>query len=322
MSAEMSKLVPYSLGIVAANKELSSKEIEVTPIEAFNMLDGEITDNGSKYDAKGKDANDKDYSVSVPTSTSIKATWMPISDSNRFTAPDVRRGELVQIYQYADADKYYWTTIKDDLTLRKLETVIYAFSGTKDESDKVGNETHYFLEISTHRKLIHFHTSKANEEPFSYDIQINTGQGFIAFQDDNGNYFSIDSKNRRIELNNTDNTNLDMDRKNFTVTVPGDTTINTTGDTKINTDGNTDITSKGNMNITSVGAMNIASTGGSTTIRSTGTIHAQTGQIILDGVDNGGANVTVLGLLTATQINTPNEITCPSISGVASGLKS
>lgn len=213
---EFSKLNIYSVGVVAKNKPLDTPIIEVTPIEDTPMVDGELTDSQSQYAAQGQDAGGSSYQVSVPTAVTLKATWLPFGSSNRKSAPDVRRGETVVLFRFGDTDQYFWTTLKDDLHLRKLETVIYAFSGTRDESvTEVTAEHYYFLEVSTHNKLIHFHTSKADGEPFGYDIQINTKAGTILIQDDIGNYISFDSKGRQIEMKNADGSLVEVNKKNI-----------------------------------------------------------------------------------------------------------
>lgn len=217
---EFSKLQPYSIGVVAKNKSLKSRIIEVTPIEMAPMAHGELTDNSVDYKAQGTDDQGGAYQVQVPTTSTIKATWLPMHTSNRTTAPDVRRGEKVVIYRFADTDEFWWATLTDDLHLRKLETVIYAFSGTRDESATPNAENTYFLEISTHNKLVHFHTSKADGEPFIYDIQINAKDGNIVIKDDVGNYISFDSKQRQLEMKNVDGTHIDINKKNLTITVP------------------------------------------------------------------------------------------------------
>lgn len=223
---ELSKLQIYSLGVVAKNKPLTTKVIEVTPIEDAPLSDGELTDNQVRYTASSTNQEGGAYQVDVATTSTIKATWLPMHSSNRLTAPDVRRGEMVVLYRFADTDEYWWATLKDDLHLRKLETVIYAFSGTRDENAKPNGENTYFLEISTHKKLVHFHTSKADGEPFAYDIQINALEGCIVIKDDIGNYFSFDSRGRQLELMNADGTHFDMNRNDLTITVPETFTVN------------------------------------------------------------------------------------------------
>ena len=219
----VSKLRFYSIGIAAQNKPLSTDILEVTPTEELTMLEGEITANQVDYKAKGVDSNGRAYNSSVTNKVSMKAQWLPIGSSNRLTSPDVRRGESVMIYQFADADKYYWCTLKQDSHLRRLETVIFAFSGTSSEVDKLTPDNSYFLEISTHRKSVTFHTSKVNGEPFSYDVQINTKDGSITIADDAGNEFLLDSKASRLFMKNTDNSSIDVNKQN--IIMSADTSI-------------------------------------------------------------------------------------------------
>jgi len=220
-----SKLQVYGIGIVAANKPLSSKLIEVTPIEDLTMLDGEITDNMVDVTAKGKDTAGGAYESNVSTTVTVTAEWLPVGMSNRVTPPDVRRGEHVVLYRFADVDKYYWTTLLYDMKLRKLETVIYAFSNTRNEDVDGSADTTYFLEVSTHKKLIHLHTSKSDGEPFVYDLQLNTADGVFTFQDDIGNYIQLDSKNVRIEIKNADGSIVDLDRRVINIHAPEDVNI-------------------------------------------------------------------------------------------------
>jgi hypothetical protein len=224
----LSKLRFYSIGVVAQNKALGSHLIEVTPIEEVPFADGEITAKLERANVVGTDANGASYSANMTGSLAISANWLRLAGGNRLTAPDVRRGETVVIYQFGDTDKYYWTTLRDDHSLRRLETAIYGWSGSPVEDTPVGKDTMYWLEISTHRKVVHFHTSKANGEPFAYDIQLNTKDGALIIQDDIGNYIHLDSRQRRIELKNTDGSHYDMLQENLTVTIPKKTRFVTT----------------------------------------------------------------------------------------------
>jgi hypothetical protein len=223
-----SKLRFYSLGVVAANKLPSSKVIEVTPIEDLPLIDGEITARLDSTTATGVTASGSAYNSGVSSSASISATWLSLSVSNRLTAPDVRRGESVMIYQFSNADKYYWTTVREDVALRRLETVIYGFSGSRVENVDVTQDSMYYFEVSTHLKSITLHTSKADGEPYSYDIQLNTKDGALIIRDDVGNYIHLDSAQRRIELKNTDGSHYDMHQDNLTVTIPSTTKFITT----------------------------------------------------------------------------------------------
>lgn len=227
MNAKVSQLKFYSVGIVAANKKPSSFEIEVTPMEDVPMLSGEVTDNIEEVKAQGKSANNENYNVNLKTTASIKAKWLSLTDTNRMTAPDVRRGEKVIIYQFSDTDEYYWTTLQQDAKLRKLETVIYSYSNQRDENTKHDSDSSYWIEISTQGKYIHLHTAKNDKEPFAYDIQINTKKGCIIIQDDDDNYIFLDSKERQIKLHNRDDSFIDIDKKKIHINAVDEVKVTT-----------------------------------------------------------------------------------------------
>lgn len=215
-----SKLRFYSIGIVAENKALGSHDIEVTPVEELPMTNGELSAKSVPYKGSALDAGGKAYSASAESQVSIKASWLRFGAANRLTSPDVRRGEAVMLYQFGDADKYYWVVLKDDSRLRKLETVIWAISGTKDESKPTDASTSYYIEVSSHKKLLHIHTSNANGEPFMYDIQINTDEGYITIADDVGNFIHLNSGEQRIELKNAAGSHYDMHKGVLDVSTP------------------------------------------------------------------------------------------------------
>lgn len=225
LALTISKLVPYSIGVVAQNKVLSSNEIEVTPIEELPFVDGELTAEPVTETTTATNADGSTYSSTAVTSVALKAKWLPISNTNRMTSPDVRRGEYVMIYRYGETDQYYWCALKDDMSLRKLETVVYAWSGTTDEAVPTDSSNMYFFEVSTHRKVVHFHTSKSNGEPYMYDLQIDTDTGKFTFTDDIGNYIFLDSAENRIMLKNVDGSTYDMHRENLTMTIPKTTKL-------------------------------------------------------------------------------------------------
>jgi phage baseplate assembly protein gpV len=209
----ISRLKFYSYATVAANKELSSDLIEAIPHEQSSYLDGELTDDITEKEGSGTDKDEASFDAKVKTTASIKAKWLSFTDTNRMTSPDVRRGEEVVIWRFADTDQYWWTTLHQDKTLRRLETVIYGFSNNSKENIENAHDSMYWLEISTHRKVVRFHTSKNDGEPFTYDIQLDTKKGNLTIEDDDGNYIFLDSKERHIKLRNKDNSYVEMNKK-------------------------------------------------------------------------------------------------------------
>lgn len=215
MEATVFRIV--SIGIVAENKAMFAKEVDVTPIESMNMLDGEIKSNPVAVESRGQDAKGQSFATRATVDSTVSATWLPWG-SNRVSAPDVRRGERVYLWQSADADKYYWTSSGLDDHLRKLETAIFAFSASSSESDSgIDVDKCYFLEISTHQKLVTFKTSSANGEPFEYNFQFNTGEGVVTLADDVGNYFELDSPAHKLTLKNQDQSHVILDKTKINI---------------------------------------------------------------------------------------------------------
>jgi len=207
-----SKLHFYSVGRVAENKLLSEHVIWVTPVEHLPMMDGEIKKDPQPLEIKGIDKDDNEYQMELTFDNVVPAHWLPMG-SNRQTSPDVRRGERVLVWRYADADRFYWTDMGLDQPLRKLETVRHVYSATKEEDAPVTADNHYYVEVSTHNKTVTLHTTQANEEPFSYDIQIDTDKGQVTLTDNDGNYLHLDSKAMLWHIHNKEGTEVKLDKK-------------------------------------------------------------------------------------------------------------
>lgn len=208
-----SQLRFYSIGLVANNKPLSTDIIQATPIETLTMLDGELVSNPTDVETSGTDAKGSSYSTKVKMDNAVDAKWWPMN-SNRRTAPDMRRGERVILWQYGDTDEFYWTETGWDDHLRKLETVIFSISATMDEeADSLDPNNCYSLEMSSHTGQITLRTSKANGEHCIYVIQLNTKDGRILLTDDVGNEFELDTKNTNIQMLNADKTLVQLNKR-------------------------------------------------------------------------------------------------------------
>lgn len=208
-----SKMRFFSIGYVAENKQLTTNDIVVVPVEALPLVDGDLRDTSDVLDVSGIDNENKTYTVEITVGSTISCQWLPMG-SNRVTAPDVRRGERVMIWQYADVDRYYWTPLGIDDDLRRLETTLFAFSATSDDSEELDPALNmYTLEVSTHGGHITLHTTQANGEPFEYTIQLNTKDGSFFITDNEDNTIILDSAERIIKAINADNTEVTIDKQ-------------------------------------------------------------------------------------------------------------
>lgn len=208
-----STLVPYCYGIAAENLALDSKLLEVYPEELIPMVSGDIVPEVFTLESNGILPDGKEYTASVNEAITIKCTWLP---TGRVITPEnVRRGERILIYRWGNSDKYFWRSAGLDQDLRRLETIVMVVSGNPDNADQTGFDLSncYFLEISTHKKLITFINSVANGERAEFTFQLDTGEGTFLIEDEKGNSFFFDSVNTLYRILNADNTRIEMSKK-------------------------------------------------------------------------------------------------------------
>lgn len=305
MNPQVSVFVPYSVGIVAVNKPLNSKDIEVTPIEVLPMLDGEVTDNLTTTVSKGKGLDDASFESTTRSAITLKATWMPFG-SNRRTAPDVRRGEKVMIYRFGDSDKYYWKELEYDEKLRKKETIIFAISNTDDEAADADADNTYYFTFSTHSKTVALHTSTSDGEPVGYDFVFNTEDGNVVLTDTNDNSFFLDSTENQLILRTGDDAYVALTKKDIEINAPGNIIMKAGGAIGIKSGGTSTWDSGGNFllraplvafNAPTVICSDALLTGKGAKVG--GSLELQGGMTTgLGGSASGGGNITLNGNLT------------------------
>lgn len=214
MNNDISDFHFRSIGRLAAHKERGSSIISVVEVEKNPHLSNEITDHLSTTTNKveGNDANDA-FEVDLTTSPAINAEWLPLGSTNRYTAPDMYRGEYVILLSMADSKVVYWIDLKTSRKLRRLETATWCFSNVREADEEVNETNSYNFTVSTHDKHITLITNKNDGEPFAYVLQLNTKTGFFTIQDDDGNYILMNSKDRQIRLENKDKSFVDVNKR-------------------------------------------------------------------------------------------------------------
>jgi len=286
---QISCFVPYSLGMVAENKDLTSDTVEIWPIEMTPTMEGELTSDTLELETKGIDGDSKEYQASVKVGTTIPAKWLGGADSNRITPPDVRRGERVMLYTAKDSNQFYWRTHGLDQNLRRLETVIFAFSGNPDNDDQDAPtpENSYFFEVNTHEKIVTFQNSTMNGELAQFTFQVDPGEGKFKVHDEKGNHLFMDSVNTRFYLENVDKSFIDVNKK--VISMFAEEFINAKTDT---------------LNVEAVTAINIKTK--ATTLESEDTINITTKDTTLESSNsiNIKTNTTTLESGTSIDVKT------------------
>lgn len=226
----ISKLKTYSLGIVVKDKAKGDDRIMVCPIEDLTFIEGLLADYKQDFNVSLPDINGKTNNVELLGDGHVVAKWIPYGQSNRVTPPDVRRGETVQIFQYADNDEYHWTTIFNEPSLRRLETVTYMYSDLAVGDTPYDKSSAYWFEVSTTDKTIKLHTSKSNGESVGYDIVLDTGAATLLITDDVGNSIKLDSNRGSLDTITTKEVGITTE----TVNIKAAMTVNITGDQQVN----------------------------------------------------------------------------------------
>ena len=215
-----SNLELVSIGKVATNLKLGSDEIEVWIMEHHPFINGELTDDAKSLSSQSRDSAGETFSTKIITTATVKAKWLGMhSGYNRTTPPDVRRGEELYIYRFANSQEYFWEPKKYNRKLRRLETVRYEYSNLSKEDVEVGPDTSYYHEVSTHKKVVTFHTSNNDGELTTYDINFDTKTGIVKFVDGKGNALRLNSKENSWRLTTADKAVVDLTKRKLTILV-------------------------------------------------------------------------------------------------------
>lgn len=218
MTDSISGLKLYSLGVVVETKPDGSDYILVSPVEELNIQpQGKIRDQTKDFSGNKKGLSGASFKTEHESKNYHRAQWIPFGHSNRITAPDVVVNETVLIFKFDNVDKYYWTTIFREPSLRRLERVLYAYSDLDKgiSTEAFDKSSSYWVEASTKDKYLRVHTASSDGEPYEYDIIIDTKVGFMHFRDSIGNFIELNSPKDAITLRANKVINLDAPAVNI-----------------------------------------------------------------------------------------------------------
>lgn len=217
----MGNIVEQWYGMVAENKPLTTNNILVTPSQRTPWQQGALQSNMKTITTKSVDSAGKPFEAKAVTDTTHEATWLA-TDSNWTTAPDVQRGEIVEIIRFADKNQYYWRERGDGVVQRRLETKRMLVSGSATAQSNPGPKTHYMLEVSGHTGAINLSTPMSNGEFTTYLLSINGKGGMASLSDGLGNEILIDSKNKICRMRNESQSTFELNDQDVIITALGD----------------------------------------------------------------------------------------------------
>lgn len=219
----------FCLGYAAENKPRSTNDLKIFPAERIPFAEGELNAATEEVVVKGVDKEGNAYELSATRKNYITASWKR-GDSNRMNAPDIRRGERIEVWRYGDTDIYLWNSLgrDEDFDKRRLETITVALSNRREETDEpLTEDERWLIEASTHDKHITIKTTKSDGEPFAYTVQLNLAEGQFHVTDDIGNLLHINSAENEVLMRNADNTFIQAIKKVINMHADDDVNITT-----------------------------------------------------------------------------------------------
>lgn len=212
----MNVLDCYGVGVVAEDKATDTDEVLVYLPALYPEADGEVTAEVEKKDVTIKSPTGDTHSSSGLSSNAVMMKWLPFN-TNRVTAPDVRKGSKVVVYKFKGQSTYRWMYFGLDGTLR-LETIIFAISATPNvkEDAPLTPDNYYLFLISSHTKKIQLLTGQGNGEPTNYAITLDTGQGGFSLVDGEENKLILNSMKHFWSISNQEKSIIAIDKKKIT----------------------------------------------------------------------------------------------------------
>lgn len=192
----------WGKGRVVENLPFGDNEIRFTPIEHQPMNPGEETERVDTLAYTGEDHSGKAYATKANTSGALRAKWLPFG-SNRLTAPNMCRGELVTIWATADHGEFRWVSDGDHDDLRNTEVVIFGFAASKDFSSKAEKASSmYIFEVNTEKGHIVLHTSAARGEVTTMTVAVDAMKGQFSIEDGMKTSIFTDAIEGLVKLSN------------------------------------------------------------------------------------------------------------------------
>lgn len=205
------------LGIatVAATKQTNSNEIMVHSSFFSPTADGRALAQTEMQQESSLNADGVEETSKSLVANTLPAKWGPIGDPNRKTAPDVREGSQVAIYQVSGQNQLYWTTYGFNADTHRLETVIWGFNANPAlaEDTPFSVDDYTMFKVSTHEGLVQLRTSQANGEKSSFDLMINGRDGRIDIRGSEGSILSVDDPEHTFTYTNKDGSIIGVDKK-------------------------------------------------------------------------------------------------------------
>lgn len=221
------------VGTVANTKQTNTHEVFVYLPSLFPMSDGGISAVSEQVKKDSVNSHNERVSSDTLRSNTILATWKDFGSSNRISAPDVREGSKVAIYQATGQNEYYWTQHGLNAETMRLETITYGWQANPElaENTPFDIKNFYTLNISTHEGKINLRTSQMNGEATVFELLFDMMKGKVMLGGKEKNFLVFDDMAHALTYMNAEGSVFQVNKENITVFCKD--TINLTAEKKI-----------------------------------------------------------------------------------------
>ena len=278
-------------GKLVEHKKQGSMDIEVIPMDQQPYQAGALVADIEEVDATGTDARGNTYSSSMKTSKAITATWLGHGD-NRVTAPDVRRGEIVDLLEYHDTQKIFWQALSGDHGKRRKEKATHRFSMTDDESvTELTDENSISVDHDGENGMTTLRVPSVGGKA-GVTFQMNSKEGTACILVGDNSFVQIESEGDTITAQNEAGSYVMLEGDDITTNCAGQKKY-TTGTTQWNNEGTFNLETI-QFNVTSQGPATISGTVVNVTGSAGVSFSGPTVSIVSDGATSlGGTSVDV-----------------------------
>lgn len=214
-----SPMKSWGLATATENRIPSNgNKLLVTPIQQTPLMAGELSSQVTTSNATVLDSTGATVQTTLKSGSAVEAMWWP-HDTRVMDAPMIRRGETVELYRYADSNKWYWREMGMDTGKRRGDRYRIGISANAN-NDRGANGTlddNYVLDINGPGGMVSLTTSESNGEAAGYALNVDTCNGRILLGDNIGNNFSLDTKNQILTVVNSAGTQMQINLRNMTL---------------------------------------------------------------------------------------------------------
>lgn len=216
------------IGVVAATKNTNTKEIMVHLPSRNPTADGRVEARVETKEMTSVNAAGETIKATTMVSNTIPAVWNAMGEANRLTAPDVREGSKVSVYQIGGQNRYYWTTQGMNSETYRQETIVWGFQAnpTQDEDTPFNIDDYFTITVDTRSGFFGLRTSQAAGENSALELKMDGGNGRLDFRGSGGTVLSVDDFNDKFTYFNSEGTTIGVDKKKVGIIAPESILLN------------------------------------------------------------------------------------------------